>query len=167
MRRLETPPLARGRARCPDAGPRLRFDACLAPPKLDLKESRVQPMKRCQPSPNAMKVEMNFCSQCGATLPPSARFCANCGTEVDGDRTPPTEQSNDPSDQRAVGARILASLPAADLRESVSIRCPTCQSFAVQRQSTTKRVAKVVAFGVFAFVAASKTFKCTACGYTW
>ena len=107
----------------------------------------------------------------GATLPPSARFCANCGMEVEGDRTPPTEQSNAPSDQRAVGARILASLPAADLREapghSVSIRCPTCQSFAVQRQSTTKRVAKVVAFGVFATVAASKTFKCTACGYTW
>lgn len=128
-------------------------------------------MKRCRPSPSAMKAEMSFCSQCGATLPPSARFCANCGLEVNGDRTPPTEQSNDPSDQRAVGAQILASLPAADLREapghSVSIRCPTCRSFAVQRQSTTKRVAKVVAFGVFATVAASKTFKCTACGYTW
>ena len=50
-----------------------------------------------------------------------------------------------------------------------SAKCPTCGAghTSLQRQSLTKRAAKVGAFGVFALGAASKTFKCTSCGYTW
>jgi len=50
-----------------------------------------------------------------------------------------------------------------------SAKCPTCGAGhkSLQRQSLTKRAAKVGAFGVFALGSASKTFKCTECGYTW
>jgi len=48
-------------------------------------------------------------------------------------------------------------------------KCPTCGAdySKLTRQSLTKRAAKIGAFGVFALGSAAKTFKCTACGYTW
>jgi DNA-directed RNA polymerase subunit RPC12/RpoP len=48
-------------------------------------------------------------------------------------------------------------------------KCPTCGAdhSKLQRQSLSKRAAKVGAFGVFALGSATKTFKCTNCGYTW
>ncbi len=65
----------------------------------------------------------------------------------------------------------MASLPAAETRPAngvpADVRCPTCQSRLVERQSASKRAAKVVAFGVFAAGSVAKTFKCLSCGYTW
>lgn len=61
--------------------------------------------------------------------------------------------------------------PATDYGASVSssrsVSCPTCGSNNVRKQSNTKRVGKVAAFGLLSVGSISKTFKCKGCGYTW
>ena len=45
-------------------------------------------------------------------------------------------------------------------------KCPTCQSYNIQKISTTSKVVHGAAFGLFSKTARSQ-FKCNNCGYVW